>query len=268
MQSTAIAHSILLFGCGNMGRALLDGWLSAGADPARHIVADPHVENLPPGVRRLDRDATDEQFDTAIIAVKPQAFAELAPQLAALLGNDALCLSVLAGTTTATLQSALPGRRIVRLMPNLAAAIGRSPLGLWENSGDARLRQRVAAWVAPLGKPVWLQSEAQLDIVTALAGSGPAFVYRVIEAFAKAGEILGLDAETAAMLALETVGGAAELAAQATQSPRELAQRVTSPGGTTAAGLAVLDAEDALDRLILSTLKAARDRGVELSRQD
>lgn len=118
----------------------------------------------------------------------------------------------------------------------------------------------------PLGTPVWIEDESQMDAVTALAGSGPAFVYRFIDAMAKGGVAAGLPEDTSARLALATVEGAARLAAESSASPSTLARRVTSPGGTTAAGLAVLDAEDGLSKLVEETLKAARDRGRELAK--
>jgi len=150
-------------------------------------------------------------------------------------------------------------------MPNLAAAIGKSPMGLFAAGLDESARHDVTALLAPLGQPEWLAREDQLDAVTALAGSGPAFVYRLIAALAEGGAELGLEPGQADRLARAMVEGAATLAAGSPESPAELARRVTSPGGTTAAGLAVLDRDQALARLIAETLRAARDRGAELA---
>jgi len=174
-------------------------------------------------------------------------------------------LSVLAGAELASLAGHFPiNRGIVRVMPNLAAAIGKAPIGLY---GDvsAAARDQVTRLLAPLGTPEWLAREGDLDAVTALAGSGPAFVYRFIDALADGGAALGLDPAQAQRLALSMVEGAALLAAGAGEPPAELARRVTSPGGTTAAGLAVLDADGALRRLVAATLTAAAERGAELA---
>jgi pyrroline-5-carboxylate reductase len=154
----------------------------------------------------------------------------------------------------------------MRLMPNLAAALGKSPLGLFDPSGDAVLRGEIEALLSPLGTPVWISEEHLMDAVTALAGSGPAFVYRFIDALAKAGEALGLEPTVSSTLAKAMIDGAVDLAVGSDASAEELARRVTSPGGTTAAGLAVLDTR--LQQLVNDTLKAARDRGVELSKPD
>jgi pyrroline-5-carboxylate reductase len=252
-------NPILLFGCGNMGRALLEGWLAGGFDPACFVVIDPVAAGLPVTIHR-DATSVTRTFSLALLGVKPQLFAEVAPVFESLLAPDATMISILAGTRIATLQQAFAGRAIIRLMPNLAAALGKSPLGLYpqvEGLNDL---------LAPLGTPFWLSSEAQMDAVTALAGSGPAFVYRFIDALAGAGENLGLDANQALGLATAMVEGAALLVASSDAPPQILARRVTSPGGTTAAGLAVLDDNAALAKLIEATLTAARDRGVELSK--
>ncbi len=259
--------SILLFGCGNMGRAMLNGWLRGGQDAQRFTVVDPSDQSLPEGVRHV-RDAGDlhAQFDVIILAIKPQMLNELAPTIRPLLSKDAVLISVLAGSRTETLSHLFTGTRIMRMMPNLAAAIGKSPLGLFSNDLDSADRTAIAAFLAPLGTALWLSDETQMDAVTALAGSGPAFVYRYIDALAAAGTELGLPENDALSLAKAVVEGASLLAMQSPYSPKELAAQVTSPGGTTAAGLAVLDEEDALKKLIEHTLRAARDRGIELSK--
>jgi pyrroline-5-carboxylate reductase len=258
-------NSILILGCGNMGGAMLAGWLAAGLDPARFTVVDPFLAEAPAGVRLL-REVPQERFDFVLLGVKPQALDEAAPALAGALGPDAVLLSILAGTEIASLRARLPSAgAIVRVMPNLAAAIGRSPMGLFGTGCSAAQRGRLDELLAPLGTAEWLADEALMDAVTALAGSGPAFVYRIIAALAAGGAGLGLDPGQALRLAVTMVDGAARLAATSDLAPDELARRVTSPGGTTAAGLAVLDADAALARLIEATLRAARDRGAELA---
>jgi pyrroline-5-carboxylate reductase len=266
MTATLTAENpLLLFGCGNMGRAMLEGWLAAGIDPKSFVVVDPHANGLPEAVSHYRNSSeADRRFQIALLAIKPQLFPELAPDIERLLAPEAQVISILAGTRIDTLQAGLPGRTIVRLMPNLAAALGKSPLGLCAPA--AIDQQSLSEMLKPLGTCFWFASEDQMDAVTALAGSGPAFVYRFIDALAQAGEGMGLDAELALGLARSMVQGAAELAATSDAKPEELAQRVTSPGGTTAAGLAVLDADQSLAKLIEATLIAARDRGAELSK--
>lgn len=256
--------SILIVGCGNMGGAMLAGWLAAGFDPARFTVVDPVLAEVPAGVRLL-REVPSGAFDVVLLGIKPQALGEVAPALEPAT-RGAIVLSILAGAELATLAAHFPAARaLVRVMPNLAAAIGKSPLGLFGHGLDAAGLAGVQAFLDPLGTAEWLASEDQLDAVTALAGSGPAFVYRFIAALAEGGAALGLDPAQADRLARSMVEGAAMLAANSADEPAELARRVTSPGGTTAAGLAVLDADQAFLRLIEATLRAARDRGAELA---
>jgi pyrroline-5-carboxylate reductase len=150
-------------------------------------------------------------------------------------------------------------------MPNLAAAIGKSPIALFDRGLDQQGRDRVTSLMRPLGAPEWLDAESDFDLVTALAGSGPGFVYRFIEALAEGAAALGLDPQLAQRLALATVEGAAQLAAASPHGPAELARRVASPGGSTQKGLDVLDADAALKRLIEATLGAARDRNAEMA---
>jgi pyrroline-5-carboxylate reductase len=258
---------LLIYGCGNMGGAMLRGWLAAGIAPQRLTVVDPAVDGLPEGVK-IHRSAAeiDRRFDLVLLGIKPQMLQTLATDISTLLGPNALVISILAGSQSATLSAQFPSARIVRLMPNLAAAIGKSPLGLFSTALDDAARTQLNSMLAPLGSPIWLDDEAQMDAVTALAGSGPAFVYRFIDALARGGVAAGLPHDIAAKLALATVGGAAQLAAISAESPGQLAARVTSPGGTTAAGLSVLDENAALQKLMEATLRAARDRGAELAR--
>lgn len=255
--------TILIFGCGNMGGAMLAGWLASDL-PLRITVVDPALHEVPPEVRLL-RQVPAEAFDAVLLGVKPQVLGEVAPMLAPVLTSNTVLLSVLAGAELVSLAGHFPvNGGLVRVMPNLAAAIGKAPIGLFGELG-AGVRDAVTALMAPLGTPEWLSREADLDAVTALAGSGPAFVYRFIDALAAGGADLGLDPAQAQRLAVSMVEGAAALAAAAGEEPSELARRVTSPGGTTAAGLAVLDADSALQRLVAATLKAAADRGAELA---
>ena len=264
MAMTDFPHKMLIFGCGNMGGAMLRGWIAGGIDPAHFIVVDPYAKDLPDGVTHyVNAGDVDGTFDALLLGIKPQMLAELAPVIYKLMAPNAAVISMLAGAETATLERHFSGARIIRLMPNLAAAIGKSPLGLWSSDLDNADKAAVENWLSPLGTPVWLNSEAQMNAVTALAGSGPAFVYRFIEALGAAGAALGLPADIAAQLALSMVEGSALLAAGSNENPAELAARVTSPGGTTAAGLFELD--QGINPLIEKTLRAASERGAELA---
>ncbi len=257
-------HSILIIGCGNMGGAMLAGWLAGGLAAARFTIVDPFLANAPAGVTLL-RELPDARFDAVLLGIKPQALTELAPQIAALAGPDTAILSILAGVELDSLARHFPDAGgLVRIMPNLSAAIGKSPIALAARGLDAAGTAAVTALMTPLGSPEWID-EALFDGVTALAGSGPAFVYRYIDALAQGARALGLPEDQAARLAMATVEGAALLAAQSPHPPGELARRVASPGGTTQAGLDVLDQDGALTRLVAATLKAASDRSAEMS---
>jgi pyrroline-5-carboxylate reductase len=264
MANADFPSKMLIFGCGNMGGAMVRGWIASGIDPARFVVVDPFAVSLPNGVAHFE-NAKDVPytFDTLLLGIKPQLLGELASQILPLLDNGAMLISILAGAQDKTLANHFPDAKIVRLMPNLAAAIGKSPLGLWSDDLDQGGKAGLETWLAPLGTPVWLNDETQMDAVTALAGSGPAFVYRFIDALGVAGAALGLEPKVAAQLALAMVEGSALLAAGAGESPAELAARVTSPGGTTAAGLSELD--KGITALIENTLRAASKRGAELA---
>lgn len=256
--------SILICGCGNMGGAMLSGWLRGGLEPARVTVVDPYLAEVPPGVRLL-RTIPAERFGHLLLGIKPQALDEVAPQLAPATGG-AVMLSILAGVELDSLARRFPAAAAwVRVMPNLAAAIGKSPMGVFGRGLDEAARRDVETLLAPLGTAEWLAGEEQLDAVTALAGSGPAFVYRFVAALAEGGAALGLSPDQADRLARAMVEGAAALAAASPDSPLELARRVTSPGGTTAAGLVVLDEGGNFARIVAETLRAARDRGAELA---
>ncbi len=257
-------RTILILGCGNMGGAMLTGWLASDL-PLALTVVDPAVAQVPAQVRLL-RKVPAERFDLVLLGVKPQALAAAAPPVAAIMTGETVLLSILAGAELDTLAGHFPvNGGLVRVMPNLAAAIGKSPIGLYATALSDPARTAITALLAPLGTPEWVPREDLLDAVTALAGSGPAFVYRFIDALAAGGAALGLDPAQAQRLALATAEGAALLAAQSAAEPAELAARVTSAGGTTAAGLAVLDHDAALAGLIAQTLRAARDRGAALA---
>jgi len=257
---------ILLFGAGNMGGAMLAGWLASGMDPARFTVVDPFLGEAPTGVRLLREVPQGEAFGAVLLGFKPQQLAAIAPDVAVVAGPGTTVLSMLAGVDLATLRAAFPDAgAVVRVMPNLAVALGKAPIGLVaEEQTDRGL---VDALMAPLGQAEWLAGEDRMDLVTALAGSGPAFVYRFIDALAAGAAALGLPREQADRLALAMVEGAAALAAASEFSPGDLADRVASPGGTTRKGLDVLDAGGRLAALMEDTLRAARDRSAEMTEE-
>ena len=266
-----MAQRLLIIGCGNMGGAMLAGWLAAGESADRFAVLDPALERAP-GDAALYRSVAEARaaggFDAVLLGFKPQQLAALAPDLQAVCGQGVTVYSLLAGITLAQLFAAFPQAGAhVRVMPNLAAKIGKSPVILAETGLDEAARADVLARFGQLGTALWLEDEGQFDLVTALAGSGPGFVYRFIDALAGAAARLGLERALADSLALAMVEGAAALAASADAPPAVLADRVASPGGMTREGLNVLDNHDALLALMTATLRATRDKGTALSRQ-
>jgi pyrroline-5-carboxylate reductase len=262
-------NHLLIIGCGNMGGAMLAGWLAAGEKPARFSVLDPMMAEAPAGVTlfRTAEDAAAGGHDAVLLGFKPQQLGALGPGLQQLTGSGVTVCSLLAGITLDQLGAAFPAASArLRVMPNLAARINKSPVILSESGLEADARGKVLALFDRLGSAVWLDDEAQFDLVTALAGSGPGFVYRFIDALAGAAVDLGLDEPTAARLALATVEGAAALAAASDVGPATLADRVASPGGMTREGLNVLDDGAALRHLLTATLRATADKGAALSK--
>jgi len=260
-------NSILLVGCGNMAGAMLDGWLAAGYKPDRFTIIDPVRESAPGGIPVLRELPVGGAFDAILLGVKPQNLPEIAGQVEPLAGPQATILSLLAGVELATLQQRFPrAASVVRLMPNLAVALGKAPIALAQSGMDEREKAALVDLLQPLGLPQWV-GEGEFDLVTALAGSGPAFVYRFIDALSSAAARLGLPEQQARALALAMVDGAAALAAQSDHAPGKLAEMVASKGGVTRAGLDVLDDSDALVRLMTDTLSAARERSAEMARE-
>ncbi|MBV0891570.1 pyrroline-5-carboxylate reductase [Paracoccus sp. Z118] len=260
-------RGLLLVGCGRMGGALLRGWLARGLDPAAVHVIDP----APPawlaeaGVRASG--ALPASPAVLVLAVKPQMMADVLPSLQAAGQGGALVLSVAAGVTLDAFARAFPGAAIVRAMPNTPAAIGQGITAMIGNdrAGAAQL-DLAETLLSAVGQVVRLEDEAQMDAVTAVSGSGPAYVFHMIEALAGAGEAEGLPAVLALELARATVAGAGALAMSG-DDPASLRENVTSPNGTTAAGLAVLmDEQAGLGPLIGRTVAAAAERSRELGR--
>lgn len=261
-----LPNKMLLIGCGNMGGAMLDGWLAAGADPAIFTVLDRSIPSAPDGVR-LVRTQPDETFDVVMLGIKPQGLADSAPAIEPLIGPETVLLSLLAGVQLDTLADRFPrAGGVVRVMPNLSAKLGKSPVALAGKGLSDAQKATVDTLADMLGQGEWI-GEDTYDLTTALAGSGPAFVYRFIDALGKAAASLGLPEEQANRLAKATVDGATALAMRSEHSPGELARRVASKGGVTQAGLDTLDADDRLLKLMTDTLRDASARSAAMSRE-
>jgi pyrroline-5-carboxylate reductase len=255
-------NTLWLIGCGNMAGAMLSRWLDVGMDPARVTVITPTATRSDVRVlRALPNEAPPTML---MLGVKPQLLGDVAPGLQAATKGTML-LSILAGTTISTLKDFFPDARgVARIMPNLPVAIGKGAVAL-HAAATVDDHNAVTNLIAPLGLVEWIANEAYFDAVTALSGSGPAFVYRFIDALAQGGRALGLPADQAARLALATVEGAAQLAAGSDVSPAELAKRVASKGGSTRNGLDVFDSDGALAALVATALKASEQRNRELA---
>jgi pyrroline-5-carboxylate reductase len=262
---------VVLIGAGKMGSALLEGWIGLGVDPARIAVIEPQpaaaVTTLAARGLRLNPDATSLRPDAIVIAVKPQIAPQIMPDVAALMAPSTVAVSIMAGRTIAFLAGALPGAAaIVRAMPNTPAAIGRGITVAVPNSGVRPPQRRLAdALLTATGAVEWIDDEALMDAVTAVSGSGPAYVFLLAECLARAGQKAGLPADLAARLARATVAGSGELLHRSSFEASVLRQNVTSPGGTTAAALDVLMAPDGLDPLMERAIAAATKRGRELA---
>lgn len=265
MNFAGLPDPLLVLGCGNMGGAMVAGLIAGGGAPSRFHVLDPHAAVLPAGAVRLTADEAPARYQTALLAIKPQMLDALTQGFLPLLARDAVVISVLAGVRIERLRAVFPGRRTVRLMPNLAAAIGKSPMVLYGDDLNETERVALTGWLSACGPVSWLEDEELMDVVTALVGSGPAFLYRFIDGLTRAAAALGLPADQAQAMALATVEGAAALASASPDSPRTLADRVASPGGSTREGLDVLDHNNALTTLLEATLRAARDRNIALA---
>ncbi len=270
-MDTINRQGLVLLGCGKMGSAMLEGWLGRGLVLNRTWVIDPHpsdwVRDL--AIRGLHLNAALPAAPAVVlIAVKPQMMGAALGQIAGF-GGVALIMTVAAGTTIASYEAVFgPATRIVRAMPNTPAAVGRGITAIVGNAAaTAADLAQAEALLSAVGQVVRLQGEHQMDAVTALSGSGPAYVFHLIEAMAAAGEAEGLPADMAMTLARATVCGAGELAWRATETAAQLRVNVTSPGGTTAAGLSVLmDPGTGLPPLLRRAVKAAADRGRDLGK--
>lgn len=265
-------NGLVLLGCGKMGSAMLQGWLAEGVKPAAVTILDPYPSDW---VRGLVSEGVSLNTDlpaspaVCILAVKPQMMGEALPKLQALGNGDTLFVSIAAGTPIASFEAALGADTpIIRAMPNTPAAVGRGITALIGNSHTSKAQMEMAeTLLTAVGQTVRLENEAQMDAVTALSGSGPAYVFHLIETMAAAGVAQGLPADLAMKLAKATVAGAGELAEQSDETPTQLRVNVTSPAGTTAAALEVLmDAETGFPKIVGDGIKAAAERSRELGK--
>jgi len=267
--------AVLLIGAGRMGGALIKGWLAAKSFRAIHVVEpqiSPSLQMLADtGAITLHRSFEAKRLpalDAVVLAIKPQILKGETDLLGALGTTGALVLSIAAGTTTNFLRAGLAsGGRLVRAMPNTPGAIGQGITVLYSDpslaSEDRTLAEKL---MSALGETLWLQAEALMDAVTAVSGSGPAYVFLMAEALAEAGRAQGLDQATADRLARATISGAGALLSADARAVSELRKEVTSPGGTTEAALRVLMAQDGLSDLMRRAIEAATNRGKELGK--
>jgi pyrroline-5-carboxylate reductase len=255
-------------GCGNMGGAIIDGWRLAGIDLGPVTVIRPSGKPVE-GTRTvasLSEAGAPPQL--VVLGFKPQKLDEVAPELRQRLTAKTTVISMLAGVEAASLRKRFPGvRAIVRAIPNLPVAIRRGVTGLFSDDASDAQREEIGALFAALGFAMWMNDERKLAALGTVAGAGPAYVARFIDALSRAAQALGLSEEIAATIARETVLGTAWMAASSGEDTDSIARRVASPKGTTQAGLAELDRNNALERLVAATIEAAARRGAELAQE-
>ena len=263
---------LVLVGAGKMGGAMAQGWLDAGLPASSLTILEPNPSSEIASLTAHRGVALNPHIaaapDMLVLAIKPQSLDQVAPQIARLAGERTLLLSIIAGKTIANLLARLPeARAVVRAMPNTPAAIGQGVTGAFANpSVEGQQRRWCERLLGAVGAFFWLDNEGAIDAVTAISGSGPAYVFALTEALAAAAERLGLPTELSMSLARGTVEGAAELMRrETTTSPATLRRNVTSPGGTTAAALAVLQGPGGLNDLMARATAAARARAAEMA---
>jgi pyrroline-5-carboxylate reductase len=261
--------TLVLVGAGKMGAAMLDGWLARGLDASRVVVREPQpslqvVRYVDHGLRLNPGEPV--RASAIVIAVKPQSAAEVLPELAPMIDASTVAVSIMAGRSLSFLQKALPANTaIVRTMPNTPAAIGRGITVAMPNARVTPAQRDLAdRLLAATGTVEWIADEALMDAVTAVSGSGPAYVFLLAECLARAGAAAGLPPDLAEKLARETVAGSGELLHVSREDAATLRENVTSPGGTTAAALDVLMAKDGLNPLLERAIAAATKRSRDL----
>ncbi|MDO9414782.1 pyrroline-5-carboxylate reductase [Pararhizobium sp.] len=271
-MDVSAAGPIVLIGAGNMGGAMLSGWLKSGVPGASVLVIDPGPS---PAMSKLISDSGARHETSApagltagvlFLAVKPQVMDNILPPLKGIVDEKTVVVSVAAGKTLASMEGHLGPAGMVRAMPNTPAMIGRGVTGAFANDRVTPEQRALVNNLLKVSGPVeWVATEADIDAVTAVSGSGPAYVFYLVECMAEAGRKAGLPADLAMRLARETVAGAGELLHQSPDEASKLRQNVTSPGGTTAAALGILMAEDGMQPLFDRAIAAARTRAEELA---
>ncbi len=255
-----------LVGCGNMAGAMVEGWRKAGVDCSSVTAIRPSGTPVC-GIRTERELPVGENPRFVMLGVKPQKLDEVVPKLASLVGAETILVSLLAGVSAATLRIRFPkARAIIRAMPNLPVAERQGVTALYYEDDDDEAVRVVDKLMAELGLAPWCRDEAAFSAIGAVAGSGPAYVARFAAALGQGGADLGLNAELARAVAVQTLVGTAAMAGTG-EPMAEIARRVASPNGTTEQGLAVLDAPDGLQRLIDTMLDAAIARGRELAEE-
>ena len=270
-MSTALNCNICFIGGGNMAQALIGGLISRGLPPTRITVSDP-VEKVRLLLAEKDVCVTDDNIaairdaDIVLFAVKPQVLASVLKPLKGLF-EDKLVMSIVAGAEIATIATLLATDRIVRVMPNTPALVQTGAHGLYATDAvDSKDRELASQVLAATGLTLWVNSEAQIDAVTAVSGSGPAYFFYMMESMIRAGKNLGLDEKVATALTLQTALGAAQMAITSSNTPAELRKNVTSPNGTTQAALEVFDRAQ-ISQNIQAALAAAQKRSQELAQE-
>ncbi|CAN0170559.1 unnamed protein product [Phaeothamnion confervicola] len=266
----AISGTVVLVGAGKMGGAMLDGWLARKLNPKKVVVLEPQpskaIKALARRGVRINPKGKIGEAAAMVIAVKPQTAPDAVPPLATMAGPKTVVVSIMAGRTIGFLEQALPRAAIVRAMPNTPAAIGRGiTVAVGNRKTTPQARKLAHALLAATGQVEWVDDEALMNAVTAVSGSGPAYVFLLAETLARAGVAAGLPATLADTLARATVAGSGELLHRSAEPAATLRQNVTSPGGTTAAALGVLMATDGMEPLMTKAVAAAAKRGKELA---
>ncbi|WP_350335053.1 pyrroline-5-carboxylate reductase [Coralliovum pocilloporae] len=265
---------LVLIGAGKMGGAMLAGWLAGGLDGEQVTVVDPFLSSEMQSLCECHKVAVRQSVtglsvtpSVLLVAVKPQMMADVLPELAALAGPDSVVVSIAAGTPIRQFEDIFGDQTaVVRVMPNTPAQVGRGISAVIGNDHfPDNMRATIDALLESIGSVQWLSSEEQMDAVTAVSGSGPAYVFLLAEELAKAGVAAGLPEDMARRLARETVSGAGELLRQSDLAAGTLRENVTSPGGTTAAALSVLMADDGFQPLLERAVAAAARRSRELA---
>jgi pyrroline-5-carboxylate reductase len=262
---------ILLIGAGHMGAALIRGWIRAGLGPITAVEPNPSAK-----LKKLEgptlatglNEVAHEGWRACVVALKPQILRSEAVHLKPIAASGTLMISIAAGTGVEFLAKHWgPAARIVRAMPNTPGAIDRGISALYAApTATAHDRTLAASLLSAIGQTVWVKNETHIDAVTAVSGSGPAYVYAMAEALAAAGVAAGLPSETATLLARATVSGAGALLEADPREPSELRREVATPGGTTEAALKILMAKDGLEALMTRAVAAAKRRAEELTR--